>query len=354
MVTQDPGTGAVRKSSGFVRTAGERIVLDIVLLGRGSVEGVVRDLANRPVAGAQVVALSASDPQSGGQAVTDGLGHYRIDGITVGPLNIKAAKGIALGRAAGRIDRAGTVSPVDVVLDGGAARVSGTVRRVVGGVETTVPGVGVVYGIDPAPNPTPVGYVKTGPDGRFQFEAMPAGVVVLRTSLDTGETASTPFFTVAAGDDLQNKDLLVVAPEAAETGSVDGVIHLPGGAPAAQALVAIGSRGVLTANDGSFVLTGASRSSPAPRRASRPRRATGSAWARLRSSSITLATWPTSHSPSPGWAPRASPSWTPRACPSSARRSASCPPPAPTLAGARSARPAPTAASPTTACPWAA
>jgi Carboxypeptidase regulatory-like domain len=256
MVTQDPGTGAVRKSSGFVRAAGERIVLDIVLLGRGSVEGIVRDLASQPVAGAKVVALSASDPQSGGQAVTDGLGHYRIDGITVGPLSVKAAKGIALGRAAGRIDRAGTVASVDVVLDGGSARVSGTVRRVDGGVEAPVPGVGVVYRIDPAPIATPVGYVKTGADGRFQFEAMPAGQVQLTTTLDTGETAQTPLFTVAAGDDLQGKDLLVVAQTAAESGSVEGVVLLPEGVPAAQALVSVGPRGTLTADDGSFRLTG--------------------------------------------------------------------------------------------------
>jgi len=256
MVTQDPATGAVRKSSGFVRTAGERVVLDIVLLGRGSVAGVVRDLANQPVTGAKVVALSASDPQSGGQAVTDGQGRYRIDGITVGPLSVKAAKGIALGRAAGRIDRAGTVSSVDVVLDGGAARVSGTVRRTEGGVTAPVPGVGVVYRIDPAPIATPVGYVKTGADGRFQFDAMPAGQVQLTTSLDTGETAATPLFTVAAGDDLQGKDLLVVAQGAAETGTVEGVILLPGGLPAANALVAVGARGVLTADDGTFRLTG--------------------------------------------------------------------------------------------------
>jgi hypothetical protein len=157
MVTRDPGTGAVRKSSGFVRAAGERIVLDIVLLGRGSVEGTVRDLAGQPVSGAKVVALSGSDPQSGGQATTDGLGRYRIDGITVGPISVKAGKGIALGRAAGRIDRAGTATTVDVVLDGGSVRVAGTVRKLEAGLETTVPGVGVIYQVDPAPYPTPVG-----------------------------------------------------------------------------------------------------------------------------------------------------------------------------------------------------
>jgi hypothetical protein len=142
MVTQDPVTGAVRKSTGFVRAAGEHIVLDIVLLGRGSVEGTVRDLTTAPVSGARVVAVSGTDPQSGGQATTDGLGRYRIDGITVGPVSVKAGKGIALGRAAGRIDRAGTASTVDVVLDGGSARVAGTVRKLEGGVEAPVPGVG--------------------------------------------------------------------------------------------------------------------------------------------------------------------------------------------------------------------
>jgi hypothetical protein len=258
MVTQDPGTGAVRKSSGFVRAAGERIVLDIVLLGRGSVEGVVRDLQDRPVPDARVVAVSGADPQSGGQAQTDGNGTYRIDGITVGPVSVKAGKGASLGHAAGRIDRAGTTSRVDVVLDGGSVRVAGTVRKLESGVETLVPGVGVRYQIDPAPYPTIVGYVKTGADGRFQFDAMPPGMTQLVTYLDTGEVVSTTYFATAAGDDLVGKDLLVVV-DTVETGTVQGYVFLPGGEPrvgAAQALVSVGSRGVLTDDTGFFSLGG--------------------------------------------------------------------------------------------------
>src|SRR5262249_49057739 len=120
VATNDPATGALRQVSSYVRTAGQQIVLDIALLGRGSVRGTVRDLGGQRVPGAQVAATSGTAPQGGGQATTDGDGRYRIDGITVGPVNVSAGKGASLGHSAGRIDRAGTVATVDVTLDGGS------------------------------------------------------------------------------------------------------------------------------------------------------------------------------------------------------------------------------------------
>src|SRR5439155_3454707 len=114
MSTRDPVSGAVHGRSGFVRTAGEQIVLDLVLFGRGSVAGAVRDGMGRPVAGARVVALSVTDPQVGGATRTDGEGRYLIGDITVGPVTVSAGSGALVGSSAGRIDRAGTTASVDV------------------------------------------------------------------------------------------------------------------------------------------------------------------------------------------------------------------------------------------------
>ena len=96
IVTQDPTTGARREVSGRVRTAGERIILDIALLGRGTVTGTVSRFAapgsldTIPAAGVDVIAFSVTDPQSAGSGVTDGDGVYVIGDITVGPVNVRA------------------------------------------------------------------------------------------------------------------------------------------------------------------------------------------------------------------------------------------------------------------------
>jgi len=120
MSTKDPQTGAVRSVSAYVRAPGQQMVIDLALLGLGSVAGRVSDLSGNPVPSAQVVAISGTDPQIGGRAFTDGVGNYTIGGITVGPVTVTAVKGISLGTSAGNIERAGTTAVVNVTMNGGA------------------------------------------------------------------------------------------------------------------------------------------------------------------------------------------------------------------------------------------
>ncbi len=63
---------------------GERITLDIALIGRGSVSGTVKDLSGQPVPGASLEVRSSWTPGAGRNAVTDGDGHYLVHGLTVG------------------------------------------------------------------------------------------------------------------------------------------------------------------------------------------------------------------------------------------------------------------------------
>src|SRR5206468_253566 len=97
IATQDPNTGAVRSFNSSVRIAGEQIVIDIAMFGRGSVTGMVKTLTGLPVAGADVLAVSQTDPQSSGATKTDTTGLYRIDNIIVGPVAVHAVKGASLG-----------------------------------------------------------------------------------------------------------------------------------------------------------------------------------------------------------------------------------------------------------------
>ena len=89
--------------------------------------------------------VSETDPQIGGATTTDGDGVYLVDGITVGPVVVRAGKDRGLGVQTGRIDRAGTVATVDVTLDGDAVRVYGTVYVDEGETSTPLPEATVIY-----------------------------------------------------------------------------------------------------------------------------------------------------------------------------------------------------------------
>ena len=60
----DPETGSIQELTTSVRANGERIRIDLVMLGRGGVTGTVRDVNADPVPGAQVLVTSQVDPSS--------------------------------------------------------------------------------------------------------------------------------------------------------------------------------------------------------------------------------------------------------------------------------------------------
>ncbi|MCU1347593.1 MAG: LamG domain protein jellyroll fold domain protein, partial [Acidobacteria bacterium] len=254
ILTRDPVTGALRSVSSSVRTAGEQIVLDIALFGRGLVMGRVRDLANQPVAGAQVVAVSDTDPQVGGTATTDVGGNYSISGITVGGVHVTASKGASVGRGAGRIDRAGTAATVNLTLDGGAVSVAGTVRKVEEGVSSVVPGVQVVFFSKDGGTFVPVAVTQTSATGAFSFDAMPVGEYRLEAALNTRDRGAASGIA-AAGDRQTGRDVLIQIASGG-SGTVRGLVKLPDGSPAADVIVVIDDRGVLTGLDGGFTLPG--------------------------------------------------------------------------------------------------
>jgi hypothetical protein len=177
--TQDPNTGALRQLNNFVRAAGEQLVMDIPLLGRGSVTGTIRTGAGLPQPGATVVALSATDPQVGGTAISDGLGHYSISGIIVGPVNVQAGFQGNVGRGAGNIVTAGAAAAVDVTLDTGSLNVSGTLsKKVDGGAPQPIANWPVVYALVDATHPVPgvaVAVVNIDSSGNFFFANVPEG-----------------------------------------------------------------------------------------------------------------------------------------------------------------------------------
>ena len=255
--TQDPVSGQYRSVSSYVRFAGERIVLDLALLGRGSVAGTVTD-SQGPVGGATVVALSLNDTTSGGSATTDGNGHYQIDGLTVGQVSVKAVHGINSGVGTGRVDRAGTTATVNVALNDGNVGASGRVREIRDGHERTLAGVYVVFYSGVGVQAIAAAVTQSDSSGKYAFSGMPAGTFHIST-YGTGHDVSTQPAVAAAGQQLTNQDLVIVingdGTGTTPTGTIKGLVQLPDHSPALGAIVTVAGGGVV-AEDGTFTIPG--------------------------------------------------------------------------------------------------
>ncbi len=251
VATNDPTNGALRQVTSYVRGPGQQIVIDLAMLGLGSVTGQVLDLSGNPVPNAQVVAISGTDPQVGGQSFTDGNGNYTISGITVGPFTVKAGKGTGLGTSAGNIERAGTTAVVNVTLNGSAVNVSGIVTQIQNGVTTPISGLPVAYYQIFNNYPVAMGYVLTASDGSYLLTGMPTGAYTITATLGSGLSASDTGVAAAGSNIVAN--LSIVIPT---TAVVDGTVSLPNGTPYGGAVVYQGQFGVLSNPDGTFSLGG--------------------------------------------------------------------------------------------------
>ncbi|MBY0495129.1 MAG: carboxypeptidase regulatory-like domain-containing protein [Cyanobacteria bacterium] len=244
-----------RLVSGKVRTAGERIAADIALLGRGSIAGTVRNLSGQPVPGAQVIAVSTLETNVGGATTTDGDGRYLLSNITVGPVSIRAAKGLAVGAASGQISRAGMIAQADLTLNDGRVSLSGVIKTQENGVLAPAPGAIVVYETpSPLGGPEPIvaGVATTAIDGGYSFTGMPTGPYTLRARIATSDFIS--FQGIAtAGDVITGRNLII---EVVRNAVVSGVVQYPDGSVAPRAVVLLSSRGVVAGEDGTFTIEG--------------------------------------------------------------------------------------------------
>jgi len=249
----DPTTGSSQQLSTSVRTHGEHVVIDLVLLGRGGVTGTVRDLNGDPVPGAQVLVTSQVDPSSSVLTDTDGAGRYEAPGIVVGPVAVKAVLGTASGVASGNIQRAGTLTSIDVTINLDAGRVLGGVFEfdTETGIPTPVPSIEVHYLV---PNPGSQNDLvaasgETATDGTFVFENVPGGEFrVLAIDRVVGRQVSRSG-TLVAGGAIEDFDLFFSSDE---FGAIQGFVRTASGAPAPSAVVTAAGRQVLSAADGSF------------------------------------------------------------------------------------------------------
>jgi hypothetical protein len=262
LYTVDPTSGARRSQSISVRSPGQQIVADFVMLAAGSVTGVVRDLVGQPVPGAKVAVLSQTETQVGGSAVTDALGHYAVSGITVGPVVVRAGKGNGVGTASGRIDRPNIPAVIDVTLDGGSVSVTGLVFKVEDGVDSLAVGAVVTYRLLTAGGGSQVMAAGlTDGSGRYSFTGLPLGKFSIRAEVNTRDSNTVTGEALDANQ-LLVRDISVEIPPTNSLGLIEGVVVMPDGLPAPGAIVTSGGASVLSSEAGTFSIPVVPRLSP--------------------------------------------------------------------------------------------
>ena len=94
---------------------GERLSLDIVLVGRGSVEGIVRTPDGTLLPDTTIFVSSAKD-MSRYVTQTDQNGFYNISGIPVGAMGLFAQGPVGSARATGVIEESKSTATVDITI----------------------------------------------------------------------------------------------------------------------------------------------------------------------------------------------------------------------------------------------
>ena len=241
-----------------VRANGERLALDIVLVGRGVVEGVVRRQDGTPLANAGVRVVSATDFTSVSGA-TDQNGRYRITSVPVGPIAVEVTALIGTARASGVIAGTGATALVDVTVFGGETGVvNGVVRRPDGaaapGIQVALASEATVAGA-PLPSLTFLDVRTTDAAGAFQFDRVPPGSYLARAIDRTAGFIGDARLIVTAANGPNNPASVVVF--LLGTGSVSGrVLERVGTStiPVPGALVAGGTQIVTADATGQYTI----------------------------------------------------------------------------------------------------
>ena len=252
----DPATGSKGWAAGSIRQNGDLVHVDVALLGRGTVRGVVVDGTGARIAGAIVRCSSSVDSYRSSQfSAADGS--FVFSSVPVGTLQLQAEEPRTRETtwATARLDAPGASNEVTLILAARPrARLSG---RVVRGADGPIAGAWVA------------GYGETGEyfgarhapeDGTFLFESAPAGAVHLEVFDGTSREPVLVQPLTLLPDGVHDVTLVVLA-VTPRFGAVSGIVRRTlGGAatPVAGAPVWVTSGGLRTTSgaDGSYRIDG--------------------------------------------------------------------------------------------------
>ncbi len=238
---------ALRAST--AQAAGPRMHVELVVLGRGSVAGVVRDATGAPVAGA-VVSLQSVVSFEEIRTQAAGDGSYQVSRVPVGGFTVTAFDAAAnRGFAAGTLATAGSTAAADVTILPAVqlVAVSGQVFRADGA--TLAAGVPVVLHLARASGGNPLEtFVRTDAAGFFAFANLPAGTLSLR-AVDTG-TGEEGRATVTLAPGATGTVTILFA----GSGTVNGQVLRANGLPVPGATVVSGPTLVVADSAGRFTI----------------------------------------------------------------------------------------------------
>ena len=257
----DPDTGAQGKLSMRPFADGERIQLDIVVVGFGTVEGVVRDDNGNPIPNARLRLISRHDLATF-LTTADQNGAYRFEKVPVGAFGLEIIAvdddGVQLGssRLSGEVSSEFTTTNLDPVVFGeGNGVLIGEVRD---GAGNAMPHMAVYIAQENTAFGT-VGFldsVETDAAGTFRFEGISPGAYRVRAI----NVADRLLGDARIAVDEQNTadDPVFVKVVLSGSGTVSGRVMRRDGnttQPVPHALVA-GGRSIVTADaDGYFTTT---------------------------------------------------------------------------------------------------
>jgi hypothetical protein len=266
LIIEDPITDGSRDIRFNVQRAGQRLNIDIVFLGRGTLKGVTRDAQGNLLAGTAIRVTSLTDDSQYG-ATTGANGEFLITGIPVGNLFIEAvnvaanaqttasehmpAESAVITRDLSLISR---TSPEVTVQYG---TLTGRVLRADGQTPAANLPVYAFYKANSQPNvgcdkggtECAVAAMRTSETGAFRFDRVPAGqlrVYSLDQSLYQEGSASTVLFSSGT------KDVTVLL--RGGFGTVTGKVVNAAGLPVAGARVGGGPTLATTDAQGIFSL----------------------------------------------------------------------------------------------------
>ncbi|MFC2145970.1 carboxypeptidase regulatory-like domain-containing protein, partial [Acidobacteriota bacterium] len=173
---QDVTTGKIETVSSRLMSNGQRLQIDIIMRGRGSVQGRVLNTNGIPLANAAVSARAENTGiwESYGTATNEN-GEYTINDIPIGHVTLSAGKSGQYGNASTTITAPDQIQTVDItVVSAKSADVSGRVFYN-DGVTPAAEAYVNFYGEHQYGSST-----KTDDQGYFQFSSVPIGTFSIR------------------------------------------------------------------------------------------------------------------------------------------------------------------------------
>ncbi|MCX6580460.1 MAG: carboxypeptidase regulatory-like domain-containing protein [Candidatus Aminicenantes bacterium] len=174
---EDTVTGFKGNLAGNIGEDGDTVDVTVRLLGRGQVNGTVKNKSEEFIANAAVMLKNIGFPDETFEATADGNGHFTIYNVSEGSFSVTAFDPVTRlgGRAQGKVPGHNAQVEVNVYIDP-----SGTVA----GKILSPDGTTVMANVQVVLNHSrfgdlPIGYYYTGETGGYEFERVPSGSFVL-------------------------------------------------------------------------------------------------------------------------------------------------------------------------------